>query len=81
MYNNSCLEKDDTQLVYLIDDFASDLMVQPVDGLLGGMEKVTDIEDRICSIVAMRAFKKNLVDFCERKGETVSFDKHGDPII
>ena len=39
MYNNSCLEKDDTQLIYLIDDFASDVVVQPVDGLLGGMEK------------------------------------------
>jgi hypothetical protein len=84
MYKNSCLEKDDTQLVYLIDDFTSDVMVQPVDGLLGGMEKGTAEETERFGCISnsysdmdddkFEAFQEELAAFCVSRGETVRVD-------
>jgi hypothetical protein len=81
------LKKDDTQLIYLIDDFASDVVVQPVDGLLGGIEKGTAEEtDRFGCISnsysdmdddKFEAVQEELAAFCVSRGETVRVDEHG----
>ena len=62
MYKKGCLEKSDSKLMGLMYDFASDVMVQPVDGLLGGSEKKKDLGD------CMKAIKACL-DACELSDE------------